>query len=148
MKHTKYVALSWEKLYHWMKGFSMHKRLIKVKRRRNRREVRKIASERINILFKQATDIHEVEPTLAQRYVELARKIGMRSKVRLPPEYRWMVCKHCKGFLLPGKTSRTRIQQRREPHIVITCLHCGGYNRIPLTRGNPKNDYEKTAVKD
>lgn len=131
-----------------MKGFSMNERLIKVKRGRNRREIRKIARERINILFKQAMEILEEEPALSKRYVELARKIGMRSKVRLPTEYRWMVCKHCKGFLLPGKTSRTRIQQRREPHIVITCLNCGGYNRIPLKRGNPKNDYEKTAVKD
>lgn len=102
--------------------------------RHRRRENRGIALERIHILFKQAIEIFEREPELAQRYVELARKIGMRYKVRLPVEYRWMVCKHCKSFLLPGKTSRTRIQQRREPHVVITCLSCGGYNRILLKK--------------
>lgn len=99
-----------------------------------RREDRKIALERIHILFKQAMETFEREPELGQRYVALARKIGMRYKVRLPVEYRWMICKHCKGFILPGKTGRTRIQQRREPHVVITCLNCGGYNRIPLKK--------------
>ncbi len=98
------------------------------------REERKIALERIHILFNQAVEVLEKEPGLAQRYVELARRIGMRHKVRIPPEYRWMVCKHCKNLLLPGKSGRTRIQPRREPHIVITCLGCGGYNRILLKK--------------
>lgn len=111
-----------------------------------RREDRKIALERIHTLFKQAIEVFEREPELAQRYVELARKVGMRCKVRLPVEYRWMVCKHCKGFLLPGKSSRTRIQQRREPHVVITCLSCGGYNRIPLKKRGVEGDYEGAEV--
>jgi RNase P subunit RPR2 len=29
---------------------------------------------------------------------------------------------------------RVRIQQRREPHVVITCFNCGGYTRIPLRK--------------
>jgi len=108
-----------------------------VKRRvggHHRGENRRIALERIHILFKQAVEVFEKAPELAQRYVGLARKIGMRYKVRLPVEYRWMICKHCKCFLLPGKTGRTRVQQRREPHVVITCLSCGGYNRVPLKK--------------
>jgi RNase P subunit RPR2 len=33
---------------------------------------------------------------------------------------------------LPGVNCRIRIQQRRESHMVITCLNCGGISRIPL----------------
>jgi ribonuclease P protein subunit RPR2 len=33
---------------------------------------------------------------------------------------------------LPGTNCRVRIKQRRQPHIVITCLNCGHQKRIPL----------------
>jgi len=116
----------------------MDEGLSSVKKGRRRRANRRIAHERIQILFKQAITLFAVEMDLARRYVDLARKIGMRYKVRLPTEYRWMICKHCKRFLFPGKTSRTRIQQRREPHVVVTCLSCGGYNRMPLNQRRSK----------
>lgn len=58
----------------------------------------------------------------------------MRYKVRIPPEYRMMVCRHCKGFILPGRNCIVRIRREREPHVVITCLRCGGQMRIPLKR--------------
>jgi ribonuclease P protein subunit RPR2 len=103
--------------------------------RRRRRANRRIAHERIHRLFTHAIAHYPAEADLATRAVDVARKIGMRYKVRLPREYRWMLCKHCKLFLFPGTTSRTRIQPRREPHVVITCLRCGGYNRIPLREG-------------
>lgn len=91
-----------------------------------------IALERIQILFRQAIELFSKDQALAQRYVDLARKIGMHYKVRLPKKYRWMICKNCKKFLYPGKKCRTRIQQKREPHVVITCLSCGEHNRILL----------------
>lgn len=97
-----------------------------------RRENRRIALERISILFKTAIETFDGKPELAQRYVDLARKIGMRYKVRIPREFRRMVCKHCKGFILPGKNCTIRIRQERETHLVLTCLRCGGHMRVPL----------------
>ncbi len=97
-----------------------------------RKENRKIALERISILFKMAREAFDLEPDLAQKYVNMARKIGMRYKVRIPIEFRRMLCRHCKMFILPGKNCTVRIRQEREPHIVITCLYCGGHMRIPL----------------
>jgi RNase P subunit RPR2 len=35
---------------------------------------------------------------------------------------------------LPGVSCRVRIKQRREPHVVVTCLKCGKPIRIPLER--------------
>ena len=96
------------------------------------RENKKIALERISILFKTAIKNFDKESELAQRYVNLARQIGMRYKVRIPREFRRVVCRHCKGFLLPGKNCTVRIRQEREPHIVFTCLRCKGLMRFPL----------------
>ena len=106
---------------------------------RLRRENKRIALERIFILFHMAKEVFSEEPELAQYYVNLAKKIGMRYKVKLPIELRRMSCKHCKSFIFPGINCRVRLQQRREPHVVITCFNCGGFMRIPLrNRGIPR----------
>ena len=74
------------------------------------------------------------DPELAQRYASIARKLEMHYKVKRPAEYRHTICKHCKKFILPGENCRVRLQRRREPHVVITCLNCGGYMRIPIRK--------------
>jgi ribonuclease P protein subunit RPR2 len=95
-------------------------------------ESRRIALEGIHTLFSLAKETIREEPELAQRYVEIARRIAMRTKLRLPPEYRRMICRHCKSFIYFGVNCRVRIQQKREPHMVITCLVCKKHMRIPL----------------
>jgi ribonuclease P protein subunit RPR2 len=97
-------------------------------------EVRRIAAQRIQMLFLQARETYHRDPALAQRYVNMARKIAMAAKIRLPTEYRRLVCRHCKSFILPGRNCRVRTKQRREPHMVITCLNCGKQMRIPLRK--------------
>lgn len=99
---------------------------------------KQIALQRIQILFHLAKEAIHDRPDLAQRYIEVARKIAMRTRLHLPKEYRLHVCKHCKRFILPGVNSSVRVQPRREPHVVITCLHCGERTRIPLRRKNGK----------
>ncbi len=96
--------------------------------------VKQIASQRVNTLFQLANKTYKQDPHLAQRYVLLARKIAMAGKIRLPKQYRLQVCRHCKSFIHAGANSRIRIQQEREPHIVITCLNCGKHMRIPLRK--------------
>ena len=103
-----------------------------VMRKRMDPSTKNIAMQRIQTLFQLAKQTYHEDPALAQRYVDLARKIAMAAKVRLPREYRRQVCRHCKSFILPGVNSRVRIKKRREPHVVITCLNCGKHMRIPL----------------
>jgi ribonuclease P protein subunit RPR2 len=101
-------------------------------------DMRRVAMQRIQTLFHLANEIFNEDPNLAQRYVDLARKIAMSVRLRLPKEYRHQVCRHCKSFILPGVNCRVRIQQRREPHMVITCLSCGKHMRIPLGKSKEK----------
>jgi ribonuclease P protein subunit RPR2 len=96
------------------------------------RQTTRIAQERIRILFQQAEQTFPEDPDLAQRYVDLARRIAMRTRTHLPRDLRRRICRNCKAYLVPGATSRTRIRQRREPHVATTCLKCGHTTRIPL----------------
>ena len=100
---------------------------------------KRIALQRIRTLFHLAREAIHEDPELAQRYVDIARKVAMAARVRLPREYRRQVCRHCKSLILPGVNCRVRIKQRKDPHLVITCLNCGKQMRIPLKqREKPK----------
>ncbi len=108
--------------------------MVRGRRGRRTKSMVNIASKRIDILF----DLAEVEAKAhnqhrANRYVELARKIGMRYNVRVPTRYRRRYCKHCHSYLLPSVTSRVRVRRKK---IVIFCETCGGYIRVPFGREN------------
>ncbi len=100
----------------------------------SKRRVEEIALQRIERLFALAEEVFGEDPALAERYVGLARRIAMRSRLPLPREFRRRVCRACGSFLVPGSSSRVRVRQKREPHISITCLRCGRIYRIPLRR--------------
>lgn len=97
-------------------------------------ETRRIVLQRIGKLFRMAREIIREEPALAQRYIQIARKVAMVTRVHLPEEFRRQVCRNCNSLILPGVNCRVRIRQRREPHLVITCLSCGDQIRRPLTK--------------
>jgi ribonuclease P protein subunit RPR2 len=105
---------------------------------REKRIVEEIARERIEILFRLALEVFHYNPRLAQRYVDLARRISMKNKVRIKKQWKLLICKNCKRLLIPGVNCRIRLQQRREPHLVISCLDCEGIKRIPLKVENLK----------
>jgi ribonuclease P protein subunit RPR2 len=91
-----------------------------------------IAGERIDILFGLAEEealSHNL--SRATRYVDLARKIGMRYNVRIPGKFKRRFCKHCHNFLLPGENSRVRVKNGR---IIVFCENCNQYTRMPITR--------------
>ena len=97
-------------------------------------QTKRIAMERVKTLFNLAEQSFREDPDHAQRYVELARKIAMRARIRLPEELSRRICPKCEAYLVPGATSRSRIRQEREPHVSVTCLRCGAISRIPLRR--------------
>lgn len=90
---------------------------------------KEIALERIRSLFQQADTVFSTEPSLAHRYVSLARKIAMKVKPRIPLELKRRYCKHCYKYLMPGVNARIRT---REGKVVISCLECKKFMRIPM----------------
>jgi ribonuclease P protein subunit RPR2 len=90
----------------------------------------RVASERVTDLFGLAeAEAGKGAAGYADRYVRLARKVGMRYNVRLLPEYRELYCRGCSTYWVDGRTVRTRLRSGRR---VRTCLVCGRTRRVPL----------------
>jgi ribonuclease P protein subunit RPR2 len=105
--------------------------------------VKQIAQERIQILFEQAKKVYKSDPKLATQYVSSARKIAMAAKTRLPIEFRRETCKECNSLFVQGINCRVRIKQKREPHVVVTCLNCGNQTRMLLKRKMENKELEQ-----
>jgi len=88
---------------------------------------RKIALDRIETLFAEAEKEFNQHPELSNRYVELARKIAMKSKVRIRPELKKRFCKHCHSYLKPGVNCRVRLGGK---HLVYYCQNCKKFMRF------------------
>jgi ribonuclease P protein subunit RPR2 len=93
----------------------------------------KIAEERIEILFDLAEKEFKKNPERSKRYVQLARKIGLRYNVRLPKEIKRKFCKKCNSLLIPSVTSKIRIDSKTKS-ITIKCLNCKKIYRYPYKR--------------
>ena len=96
--------------------------------------IKQIARQRVEILFAQAKKVVNAEPKLAAQYVQSARRIAMAAKIRLPLEFRRQTCKECNVLFVHGVNCRVRVKQKREPHVVVTCLNCGKQTRYMLKR--------------
>ena len=92
---------------------------------------RKIALERIEALFSEAEKAFKDNPKLSNRYVELARKIAMKSKVRIRSELKKRFCKRCHCYLKQGVNCRVRLGEK---HLVYYCLNCKKMMRFPYKR--------------
>jgi ribonuclease P protein subunit RPR2 len=99
---------------------------------------KQIAKQRVDILFEQANKVYNDSPDLSRRYLDMARKIAMAAKIRLPVEFKRQTCKNCNSLLVCGQNCRVRVRQKREPHVVITCLKCGWQTRIRLRQKKEK----------
>jgi ribonuclease P protein subunit RPR2 len=110
--------------------------MLSYRRRDEMRKIRKIAQERIDILLTRADEIYSHEPDLSQRYGELARKIAMKARIRMPEKWRMRYCHNCKKYLYPGITSRVRIKAKKPSRIVYFCNICGEKARIKMLGKN------------
>jgi len=112
------------------------------KKRLSTREVKKLASEQIIEYFEDIKRCECIDLDLMNRYVEICRGISKRCKVRIPKEYKMFICKKCKRYLIPGKTMRVRVRDRKSTHLVVTCLYCNSIKRYYIKRD--KNGQRKS----
>jgi ribonuclease P protein subunit RPR2 len=86
-----------------------------------------IANERIQRLLNLAEEqalTGNIER--GRRYLQLARRIGMKTNTRMPREF--LYCRECFSPLVPGKNCTVRL---RSNHITTTCKECGYIRRHP-----------------
>jgi ribonuclease P protein subunit RPR2 len=96
-------------------------------------DARRIARERIEILFAQAERFSRSFGEGSDRCVALARRVAMRHRVRIPRHLRRRYCRRCGAFLIPGVNLRVRVHRG---NVVATCLRCRRPRRYRLVRRN------------
>ena len=92
----------------------------------NKEKIKKTASETISRLFREAESTKDRK--LSDRYAGLARKISLKTKTKLPKEFKRRICKNCHKFLIPGENCRIRLYKGK---IVCYCLSCKHFMRFP-----------------
>jgi len=85
----------------------------------------KIAKQRIAILHEEAKTT--ADPVLQKRYIQLAKKIGMRYNVRLPRAAKRSFCKYCFAALKYGWRTKNSIRYTK-------CQSCGKAARFPFRK--------------
>ncbi len=88
-------------------------------------EQKAIAQEEIEKLFRLAAMAKD--PELSKRYVQIARKIAMKLKVKMPREYKRKFCRKCYSYLRPGVTCKVRVQKGK---VIYRCLSCKEFMRF------------------
>ncbi|MCX6767500.1 MAG: ribonuclease P [Candidatus Micrarchaeota archaeon] len=85
-----------------------------------------IARGRISELLELAKQMWGNDKKLSRRYVQLARKIAMRHRIKLGNR---LFCKKCGAVFIPGATVRVR-QSPRQKMVLYTCTECGAVRRF------------------
>jgi ribonuclease P protein subunit RPR2 len=81
----------------------------------------------MEILFELASHELPFHPERSDRYVQIARLIGTRIRIKMSSQMKKMLCKHCGSYL---SASERRVRLSRGC-ITATCLRCGKQTRIP-----------------
>jgi ribonuclease P protein subunit RPR2 len=83
------------------------------------------ARKQVERLFELAEKMGAREQKLADRYVELARKLASKNRISLR-RYNRKHCRKCSAYFT-AKTLRVRT---RPTAVIYTCLKCGHITRI------------------
>lgn len=104
------------------------------KRRIPQRTVAEIGENRISRLLDLSEEaVRANKPDRARRYVTVARRIGMKTRVKMPVDRRY--CKECMVPLIHGVNCSVRLSNHK---VCITCGMCGTVRRLPYIKEQRK----------
>lgn len=95
-----------------------------------------LALSRMQILFTQAHEQFKTRPDRSNRYVELARKLQTRYRVKWPIELKTRFCSNCKHYLELGINAQKRV---KKDHQSIHCLDCNHVHVYRLVEQTPRS---------
>jgi ribonuclease P protein subunit RPR2 len=90
---------------------------------------RRIAGERIGILFRLATENYPKRPELADRYSHLIREIAMHYRIKLQKDVSAHICRGCGAFIVPGSSASVRVIAKQRMRI-LRCSRCGREKKV------------------
>ncbi|MHA1379356.1 MAG: ribonuclease P protein component 4 [Candidatus Helarchaeota archaeon] len=115
-----------------------------MKRKGIKKEISKrIAKNRIIILFRNADRVFLKNKELAQRYIDIVRRLSKKYRVKIPYEYKLRICNHCKSYLWPGINCRVRLRKDNNLKITVTCFECNNQMRLIFSKKKLKDSNAK-----
>ncbi len=86
--------------------------------------VKKIAAERIELLFGLSESMINENQGLAHRYVETLKRISTHYKVPIPKKMKDRICAACRTLLVPGLNCRVNVVSSHK-YVAYVCNRCG-----------------------
>ncbi len=102
--------------------------------------IRKVAAERIEILYDAAVRTYPNDQELSKGYIKLLLEIGRHYKIRITKEMAAHICKKCSLPLVSGMNLQTRVLAK-EKRYIYRCSGCGTSNSLdfkPLETGRKR----------
>ncbi|MDE1810679.1 MAG: ribonuclease P [Candidatus Micrarchaeota archaeon] len=90
---------------------------------------KRIANERIVILFKLAEQNLEARPELSNEYAKLIRELAMHYRIKLAKRLSSHICRGCGAFLEPGISASVRVIAKQRLRI-YTCNSCSTQKKV------------------
>ena len=90
-----------------------------MRRRKDSHKARDLALQRMERLFVLAGAVHAAHPERSDRYVQIARKICTRTRVRMPRPLKRLFCRHCGSFLYRSSDEGEASRRRPDHHLPI-----------------------------
>jgi len=97
----------------------------------------KAAKKEIRSYLEKAKEKYTKDKAVANRYVQKARRLAMKHKIKLERNQQIMFCKHCFHFLMAGDNCRVRIRKKM---IVNYCLDCKKFTKFVIKKKIAKKE--------
>ncbi len=92
---------------------------------------KKIALNRIKILYNKAVSLYDKNPELSRKYIYIILKIKNKFRIRFGSDLKNKFCKKCYTVWIPGKTLSIRIRKGR---IIYQCKYCKYVKRFKIKK--------------
>jgi RNase P subunit RPR2 len=99
--------------------------------------VRKIAAERIEILYGAAVRAFPSDRDLSKSYITTLEEIGRHYKVRIPKGMAARICKSCSTPLIEGVNLQVRVIAA-DKRTIYRCAQCGNTNSLAFAGKSQK----------
>ena len=95
--------------------------------------IRKVAAERISILYDASVRAFPEDKERSKEYIKTLEEIGRHYKVRIPKEIAACICKKCALPLIEGENLVIRVLARQGRRI-YRCSVCGKTNSLAFKK--------------
>lgn len=105
-----------------------------------------VVEKRISFLFQLAhlcITSKDVDKEMCKHHVRNLKRISRKNVIRLHPDIKRRLCKHCDMLLYPGITAKVRLSKKPQRAVTVQCIECKKVRRFPCTDPDYKIWIEK-----